>query len=493
MFNNAAPCSYCSSVGRSLSVDCANGVAGLCSSKSVADMADAVAWFRRDLRLQDNESLAAACDHARGGELTPLFIIDPLLWSHSGIPRRAYLLRALEALNNSLGGRLVLRIGDSRCIVPEVAAGRAVFCAEDFSPYGRLRDAQVQMAGVDLRLIGSPYAVRPGSILTATDAPYKVFTPFLHRWSVHGWLDSVASAQALATTHIALRSSDAWPATPKLATALSPASEAEVLTRFAKFNQKVISSYDTQRNIPALDATSKLSPALRWGLVHLRTLLAALTPSTGSSAFQRQLAWREFYADMLWHCPAGARTDLSATLAHLEYYSGALAAERFAAWCSGITSYPIVDAGMRQLLAEGWLPNRVRMIVASFLVKDLHIYWTQGAYWFMNHLVDGDLASNQLGWQWVAGTGVNAAPYFHVFNPVLQGKKFDPEATYVKCWVPELRNTPKEVSHEPWLVDLDKLDAALLWPGFLTYPSRIINHAVERGEALRRYAAARNF
>ncbi|HQY98050.1 MAG TPA: FAD-binding domain-containing protein, partial [Phycicoccus sp.] len=215
------------------------------------------------------------------------------------------------------------------------------------------------------------------------------------------------------------------------------------------------------------------------GSIHPRTLLADLDGEAGPGAetFAVELAWREFYADVLWHNPTSAWTDLRPTLIGMAYDD---AGDQFEAWQQGCTGYPIVDAGMRQLLATGWMHNRVRMIVASFLTKDLHIWWPLGAQHFMDHLVDGDLASNSHGWQWVAGTGTDASPYFRVFNPVTQGLKFDPDGDYVRRWVPELRHLDGKSAHEPWRV-----------PNGYTqgYPECIVDHAEERQEALGRLAA----
>jgi deoxyribodipyrimidine photo-lyase len=221
-----------------------------------------------------------------------------------------------------------------------------------------------------------------------------------------------------------------------------------------------------------------MSVYLKWGAIHPRTILADLGP--GDETYRKEIAWREFYAAVLHAWPESAR----------EYYQpqfAAMAYDRpntnaFTAWREGRTGYPIVDAGMRQLLGEGWMHNRVRMIVASFLVKDLHVEWQHGARHFMRHLVDGDLASNQHGWQWTAGTGTDAAPYYRVFNPILQGVKFDPDGAYVRRWIPELREVDGAAAHEPWKLP-DPPDG---------YPERIVDHAAERVEALNRYQAAKN-
>jgi deoxyribodipyrimidine photo-lyase len=230
-------------------------------------------------------------------------------------------------------------------------------------------------------------------------------------------------------------------------------------------------------------STSRLSPYLKWGCIHPRQLLAKLGRSTAHEAFRSELCWREFYADVLWHRPDTVSQALIPAMRHMEIDVGPDADAAFGAWAEGRTGYPIVDAGMRQLAAEGWMHNRLRMIVASFLVKDLHLDWSRGARYFMTQLVDGDLASNHHGWQWVAGTGTDASPYFRVFNPVTQGERFDPEGDYVRRWVPELRSIAGPGVHRPWIQD-DGPPAG--------YPAPIVDHEQERAEALRRYAAVRD-
>jgi deoxyribodipyrimidine photo-lyase len=239
--------------------------------------------------------------------------------------------------------------------------------------------------------------------------------------------------------------------------------------------------YDQDRDRPDLDHTSRISVHLKWGTIHPRTLLADLAPR--HEVYRKELAWREFYADVLHHRPDSAREYYRPELKGLSYVSGAPARTRLEAWQAGQTGYPIVDAGMRQLLGEGWMHNRVRMIVASFLVKDLHLEWTAGARHFMSHLVDGDLASNNHGWQWVAGSGTDAAPYFRIFNPTLQGKKFDPHGDYVRRWVPELAHLSAKVIHEPW-ADPNGAPA--------DYPAPIVDHAAERDASLADYKSLRS-
>jgi deoxyribodipyrimidine photo-lyase len=225
-----------------------------------------------------------------------------------------------------------------------------------------------------------------------------------------------------------------------------------------------------------------MSAYLKYGCLHPRTLLADLGEDDGAMKLRGEMAWRDFYADVLWNRPESARQELLPAMAALEYDEGPEADRRFEAWATGRTGYPFVDAGMRQLLGEAWVHNRVRMVVASFLTKDLHLHWRRGARHFMQHLRDGDLASNQHGWQWVAGTGSDPAPYFRVFNPVKQGQDHDPAGDYIRRWVPELRDVQGKAVHEPWTLPGGP-------PG--GYPLPVVDHAAERAESLRRYAVVR--
>ena len=451
-------------------------------------MTDTVLWFRRDLRLSDHPALVAAVEAARpDGRVVALFCIDDRLWAPAGDNRRAFLVGCLRALDESIGGRLVVRTGDPTVVVPAVAAevGAAqVFVTGDHGPYGIARDAAVSRAlaaaGRALVAVGSAYAVEPATVRTGSGEPYKVFTPFSKAWGVHGWPAPVRAPGALPwATGLA---SDGVPEPPVVNTALPEPGEAAAKKAARRFVDGDLAAYDEQRDDPGLDATSRLSPYLKWGCIHPRQLLARLDRSESHRAFRKELCWREFYADVLYHRPDTARRPVVHRMARLEVDAGAAADAAFEAWCAGRTGYPMVDAGMRQLLAEGWMHNRVRMLTASFLVKDLHLDWTRGARWFMRHLVDGDLASNQHGWQWVAGTGTDAAPFVRVFNPVAQGERFDPLGEYVQRWVPELAGVSLRYVHRPWD------DPAGLPEG---YPPPIADHADEREEALRRYAAMR--
>jgi deoxyribodipyrimidine photo-lyase len=448
-------------------------------------------WVRRDLRRHDNPALLAAAEQARDagdGSVVALFVLDPRLWDAAGDVRRAWLLRSLRSLSESLDGRLLVRHGDPREVVPEVAAAAgtpAVHVAADFGPYGASRDEAVARAlaehGRELVRTGSPYAVAPGRVRKDDGTPYRVYSPFYRAWLAHGWRAPAPDPDRWPDWLVEARgplAPEALPVEPVLAAELPPVGEAAALERWEQFRATGLEDYRDLRDRADLDATTMLSAHLRWGEIHPRTVLAGLGDERGPEHLRKELAWREFYADVLHHAPASAREWWNPAYAGMRHDSGPDADRRFAAWCAGETGYPFVDAGMRQLLATGWMHNRVRMVTASFLVKDLHLPWQRGAAWFMRHLRDGDLASNAHGWQWVAGSGTDAAPYFRVFNPVLQGRKFDPDGDYVRRYVHELRAIEGAAVHEPWT-------APLLAPD---YPQRIVDHHEERDEALRRLA-----
>lgn len=448
-----------------------------------------IMWFRRDLRLSDNPALVDALGD--GAAVVPLFVIDPRLWDVAGANRRHLLAGCLRSLDADMDGALVVRHGDPASVVPRVAHevdASTVFVAADFGPYGTERDEQVEeaLAQADRRLVrvGSPYAVEPGVVLNQSGGPYKVFTAFSRAWMAHGWPDLVG--RPVRPMWVEGVDSDPIPDTAPTASDLPEPGEGAAAAALDRFLRSHVEHYADRRNHPGVDGTSRLSPYLKWGCIHPRQILSRLGDVPGESTFRNELAWREFYADVLHHRPESARQALRDNLVGIEVDDGPETDEAFAAWCEGRTGYPIVDAGMRQLRAEGWMHNRVRMIVASFLVKDLHLDWTRGARHFMEHLVDGDLASNQHGWQWVAGTGTDAAPYFRVFNPVAQSKRFDPRGTYIRRWLPELANLDDAAIHEPWTADSSLFDVAL------EYPEPLVDHAVERREALARYEVAKS-
>jgi deoxyribodipyrimidine photo-lyase len=272
--------------------------------------------------------------------------------------------------------------------------------------------------------------------------------------------------------------SENLPAEPECGATLPPAGELAAWKVWETFRDSALNGYAETRNNPDVNGTSQLSPYLRFGLVHPRSLLAELGDSKSHAVFRSELCWREFYADVLFHQPRTVWENLQSKMNKMTHDTGTDAVARFDTWCKGETGFPIVDAGMKQMLTTGWMHNRVRMIVASFLVKDLHLPWQWGAKFFMRHLVDGDIASNNHGWQWTAGTGTDASPYFRIFNPISQGERFDPQGSYVRQWIPELRELANDAVHSPWTL-------GLLNP----YISPMVDHAEERIISLDRYKA----
>ncbi|TYL51638.1 deoxyribodipyrimidine photo-lyase [Nocardioides sp. BGMRC 2183] len=447
-------------------------------------MSTTVLWFRRDLRLRDHPALSSAAGAA--DEVVGLFVLDPLLWSSAGDARRAWLAACLSELDASIGGRLVIRYGDPSREVPAVAGAveaEEVQVTGECTPYGMRRDRQVAEALGQIRLVptGTPYAVEPGTVVNRAGEPYRVFTPFSRAWR------EVPIEPPLPAPDVswAVTDLDDGEARARMAEAaergpdLPAAGEDAAVDRWRAFVAEDLADYADARDLPGADRTSRMSPYLRFGVVHPRQLLHQVRSHRGQGrhSYETELAWREFYADVLLRHPASAWQDLRPLA--LDYDEPEALIE---AWRRGRTGFPIVDAGMRQLAAEGWMHNRVRMITASLLTKDLHVWWPTGARHFLDHLVDGDLASNNHGWQWVAGTGTDAAPYFRVFNPVTQGLRFDPSGDYVRRWVPELAHLAGKRAHEPWKHE----------DGYQHgYPEPIVDHAEERREALARYDRAR--
>ncbi len=439
-----------------------------------------ILWFRRDLRLADLPALHAAA--ADGGEVVPLFVVDPAFTG--GTVRDSAMRQALFALDRSLDGALVLRSGDPLVEVPRLASetgATAVYVTRDHGPYGRRRDAAVAAsltaAGSRLVGVGSNYAVTPGSVTKADGTPYAVFTPFRRTWQARGW-EAPTGAPEVRWRGRALLASLPMPAGSS-AYIEAPVGEAAAQTRWAEVRPSLC-GYRDERDRPDHDGTSMLSTAIRWGCVHPRQLLADLEPGDrGHDTFAGELAWREFYADVLFRRPETAWENLNPNMNAMAVDTDNDALRRFERWRAGTTGFPFIDAGMRQLAGTGWMHNRLRMVVASFLVKDLHLPWQWGARHFLRYLADGDLASNNHGWQWCAGTGTDAAPYFRVFNPTAQGRRFDPDGDYVRRWVPELAPIEGAAVHEPGLRRPD------------VYPAPMIDHAVERAEALARYRNAK--
>ena len=424
-------------------------------------MGNVIMWFRRDLRLGDNEALTAAIAAAGDDRVVGAFVLDPALLAADS-KRARFLLGSLAALNEEMDANLWVLSGSPAEAVPALAERLQVtdvFVTEDFAPYGLRRDAEVaarlQQVSAKLQPVGSAYAVAPGTIVNGSGTNYKVFTPFSRAWEQHGWNAPLAQARTKWATP---QRQPAHPYQHGELPAWAVPGERAALESLDRFVEERLDGYAKHRNEPGLDATSRLSPHLRFGTIHPRTILARLGRSQSHERFRTEVAWREFYADVLFHQPKSAWETMQPKMRAMRCDTDAAARKRFDRWAKGETGFPIVDAGMRQLHEEGYMHNRVRMIVASFLVKDLHLPWQWGAQHFREALIDFDVASNNHGWQWVAGTGTDAAPYYRIFNPEAQREKFDPDGTYVDRW----RGSG--------------------------YGEPMIDHASERGEALKRLA-----
>ena len=473
-------------------------------------MTRAIWWIRRDLRLTDNQALHAALDQA--DEVLPVFVLDETLLAspYVGEKRTAFLwdgLRALDAALRERGSSLIVRQGDPVAELARLIHAHDVtaVCAErDITPYARRRDARAARELGQVRLeFTAGLTIRPLDAVRKDDGdPYTVYTPYSKRWKSH---PPLSRAQILpAPKHIntpADVTGVAIPDAPALPASVPfPAGEDEAKARLRHFvdgDDAPIFGYANGRDRPDVDATARLSPYLRFGMISPR--LAALGAYTardrapskdaakGAQTWLDELIWREFYQVILAEFPhvrGGAfRPEYDAIAWHND-------PDDFAAWCEGRTGYPFVDAAMRQLNATGWMHNRARMVVASFLVKDLLIDWRWGERYFMQQLVDGDPAANNGGWQWTAGTGTDAAPYFRIFNPVTQGEKFDPEGAFVRRWVPELAHVPTKAIHTPWtLARSDQIRAGCRIGE--DYPAPVVDHKWARERTLDAYKAVK--
>jgi deoxyribodipyrimidine photo-lyase len=471
-------------------------------------MAATLVWFRQDLRLADQPALHAAV--LRGKPILPVFIWSPEEhgdW-RPGAASCWWLHHSLNSLQQSLqsaGSRLVIRHGDSlrelRKLVTETRAD-AVYWTRRYEPAGIHVDATVKLAlkadGLTVESFNGQLLFEPWDVKTRTGGPYKVFTPFWRACQEQGDPSSPLPApERLAApkswpTSLAVSELKLLPGIPWDAQFLDhwqpgTGGVEELLQRFLP---EACSRYPADRDFPALPGTSQLSPHLHWGEVSPRQVWAATEKALDRASprqrkfdpgpFRRQLIWREFAHHLLYHFPHTPLEPLRPEFADFPWRENA-AMQR--AWERGETGYPIVDAGMRQLWATGWMHNRVRMIVGSFLVKDLLLPWQVGARWFWDTLVDADLANNTLGWQWIGGCGADAAPYFRIFNPITQAQKFDPAGEYIRRWVPELAELPAEVIHSPWTAGDIALRGAKVQLG-KTYPRPCVDHAMARSEAL---------
>jgi deoxyribodipyrimidine photo-lyase len=476
--------------------------------RPAAPSAPALVWFRRDLRLADNPALDAAV--RAGRPLLALFVLDEHEPHAMGGASRWWLHQSLEALSQALAERgltLTLRRGDPATLVPALVqetGATAVFWNRVYEPHAIARDRSLKAAlraeGVAVETFNSALLHEPSQVKTGASQPYKVYTPF---WkSIRGAAgqgkplpapDKITAAPAPAGERLA-----DWkllPVKPDWAGGLRESwtpGEAGAARLLQDFVDGALARYPKQRDLPAIHGTSRLSPHLHFGEISPRQVWQAAAMAadadSGVEKFHSELAWRDFAHHLLYHFP------------HIPERSFRDEFERFPwkpdqtllrAWQRGKTGYPIVDAGMRELWHTGWMHNRVRMIVASFLVKHLLQDWRAGAAWFWDTLVDADLANNAASWQWVAGSGADAAPYFRIFNPVLQGEKFDADGAYVRRWVPELAGLPDDLIHKPWTAPALVLREAGVTLG-KTYPAPVIDHAFARGRALEALATLKD-
>jgi deoxyribodipyrimidine photo-lyase len=473
-------------------------------------VAPAIVWFRQDLRLQDNSALAAALD--RGGPVIPLYVLDDAgdgRWP-TGAAARWWLHHSLASLEASLcerGSRLILARGDSATVLRECAkrtGAGAVFWNRRYEPAAVVRDAKIKTefshAGLEASSFNGALLNEPDAIANKQGRPFQIFSPY---WR-HCLALTVASPLRLGRRE--LPTPKTWPRSLDLRELelLSRAGwaagfgktwrpgEAGATQRLRRFTSRAMSAYAADRNRPDGDGTSMLSPWLHFGEVSPRQVWAVVKassedtgvfpPDNGARVFLSEIGWREFAHHLLFHFPRTSEQPLREKFARFAWADDAGGA-KLRAWQRGQTGYPIVDAGMRQLWHTGWMHNRVRMIVASFLVKHLRLSWTHGAAWFWDTLVDADLGNNTLGWQWSAGCGADAAPYFRIFAPVLQGRKFDPTGDYVKRWVPELARLDAPHIHAPWEAPDAVLATASVRLG-KNYPRPIVDHATARAAAL---------
>ncbi|MBL8062634.1 MAG: deoxyribodipyrimidine photo-lyase [Anaerolineales bacterium] len=441
-------------------------------------------WIRRDLRLTDNAALHSALE---AGPTLPVFILDPALENLS--PRRMdFLFEGLAALDKELRNRksyLIIRKGkpvDVLCNLFDEIKAEAIYAEEDYTPYARKRDSLIQKI-LPLKLIQGQTVHHPKSILKQDGRPYTVYTPYSKVWKAQLSKIKLHPAPEDINTPSGIHSEPmpAFKSSP-----LFPAGEHEALRRLDQFTHVPISKYADDRNRMDLDGTSALSPYLRFGMLGLRqavhaTLNAQLVNqnSKGAEIWLNELIWREFYIQILYHFPHVAKTSFNRSLTNIPWRNKP---SEYEAWKAGRTGVPVVDAAMRQLKETGWMHNRARMIVASFLVKDLLIDWRWGESWFMENLLDGDIAANNGGWQWTAGTGTDAAPYFRIFNPVLQSAKFDPNGDYIRKWVPELRGLNAKQIHTPWEFEIQI-------PGYPEQP--IVDRELVKERTLKAYSISK--
>ncbi len=460
-------------------------------------------WFRRDLRVSDNVALSEAARRAE--RMVPVFIFDDAFRTGPdvGAARLAFLIQSVETLRKNLcelGHELIVRRGKSEELLPALcreSGAQAVFANKRYEPYIQRRDERITAAllaaGFGFELFKDAVAWEEAEILTQQGKPYAVFTPYSKAWKAKPIPAPRARLRRAHANGAAIKSDDLPASSDELGYPLSqtipPGGECAAMELLRKFLAGPVYDYGDNRNFPAIDGTSNLSPHLRAGTIGIRTILAELkkahalaTPSQrpGCDMFLNELIWREFYVQVLHNFPHVTKGAFRPEYDRLQWSDNR---EHFAAWCEGRTGYPIVDAAMRCLNATGTMHNRLRMIVAMFLTKDLLIHWQWGERYFMRQLLDGDMAANNGGWQWSAGTGTDAAPYFRIFYPVSQGEKFDPEGTFVRRWVPELAGFPNDIIQRPWENPLLLAKSK--------YPDRIVIHEDQRAKCLQMFKSVK--
>jgi len=469
----------------------------------MSDHRPVIVWFRQDLRTDDHPALACATQDGRA--VIAVFIWDPhgegdwavggasSWWLHGS-------LKALQSSLATLGSPLIIRQGKSANILLEIAkstGAAGVHCSKRYEPSACAQEAIVRAellaAGLSFQAHAGSLLHDPGAIRTGSGVPYKVYTPFAksHRAAMSAELPLSAVKKLVASfTTVRGDALDDLQLLPKIDWASSmrqcwQPGEAGAQQRLRNFITARAGSYDRLRDIPGEDGSSQLSAHVHWGEISPRRIWHEVSKSSaaatvGAQKYLAEILWRDFAYHIMFNFPKTANHPLRGEFAQFPWEPSP---QRLKAWQLGQTGYPIVDAGMRQLWATGWMHNRVRMVVASFLVKHLLQSWQDGARWFWQTLVDADLSSNSLGWQWSAGCGADAAPYFRIFNPILQGEKFDPQGVYVRRWVSELARVPNEFIHQPWSAPALVLLQAGVQLG-VHYPHPIVDHVTARNRAL---------
>lgn len=472
-----------------------------------------IVWYRQDLRIADHPALQTAIDS--GKPIIPLYIYakdEEGRWSYGGATQW-WLHYSLESLKNELdkvGLKLVVREGDSLDVLKKIikdTGADTVLWHRRYEPYSIARDTKVKSElhhmGITAQSFNGTLLFEPWTIANKQKKPFQVFTPFWRHCltlkspeqpfkAPEEKLNGYKSIDSLQIKDLKLLPKIHWDTGLKEEWTPGVEGAAQRLNEFLK---EPIVDYIGERDRPDHHGTSKISPHLHFGEITSRMIWHAVhqkykghLTDQGIEGYLRQLGWREFAHHLIYHFPHTPEKPLRAEFTHFPWNNNP---KHLKAWQKGLTGYPIVDAGMRELWHTGWMHNRVRMVVGSFLVKDLLLPWQEGEKWFWDTLVDADLANNTLGWQWVGGCGADAAPYFRIFNPMTQGEKFDPEGDYVKKWVPELKLMPKKWIHRPWEAPPEILQKAKVQLGS-TYPEPIVDHDKARKKALEAFSEIRN-